>query len=81
MLGVWEVGSVAGGFQHELVLENLQFLSDSIKSIGISYFLGSGCRLGGRGGLGGAGQTVHDHLGIGQPLQEPAFTFHVNIVL
>ena len=59
LLGVREVDSVAGGFQHELVLEDLQFFTGSIESVGIGYFLGLGCGLRGRGRLGGAGKAVH----------------------
>ena len=80
VLGVLESGAVARGFQHKLVLENLQFFSGSVESIGISYFLGSGCELGG-GGLGGEGKAGHDHLGMGQPLLEPVFAGHVILAL
>ena len=66
-LGVWEAGSIAGGLQYELVFENFQFFSGSIKSFGIGYFLSWGCGLGGSG-LGRAGKAVHDHFSIGQPL-------------
>ena len=80
-MGVREADSVAGGFQQEFVLENLQFFSDSVESVGIGYFLGSGCGLGDRGGLGGAGKAVHDRFGVGQPLLESAFPCHVLLAL
>ena len=81
MLGVREAGGVARGFQHKLVLENLQFFSGSIEPVGISYFLGLGCGLGGRGGLGGACKVVHDHFSVGQRLLELAVACHVIVAL
>ena len=81
VLGVREAGGVAGGFQHELVLENLQFFSGSVESVGISYFLSSGCGLGGCGRHGGAGKSVHDNFGVGQPLLESAFPCNVLLAL
>ena len=59
MLHVREPRRIAGGLQEELVFENFQFFSGSVESVGIGYFLGSGCGLGGCGGLGGAGKVVH----------------------
>ena len=81
MLGVQEAGGIAGGFQHELIFENFQFFSGSIESIGIGNLFGSGCGLGNRGRLGGAGKAVHDHFGVGQPLLELAFPCHVLLAL
>ena len=81
VLGVREAGGVAGGFEHELVLENFQFFSGSVESVGIGYFLGSGCGLGNRSGLGGVGKVVHDYFGVGQPLLESAFPCHVLLTL
>ena len=81
MLGVRTAGGIARGFQHELVLKNLQCFSGSVESVRIGYFLGSGCGLGDCGGLGGAGKAVHDHFGVGQPLLDSAFSCHVLLVL
>ena len=81
MLGAWEAGGVAGGFQHELVIENLQFFFSSVESVRIGYFLGWACGLGDRGGLGGAGKAVHDRFGVGQPLLESDYPCHVLLAL
>ena len=79
MLHVREPRRIAGGLQEERVFENFQFFSGSVESVGIGYFLGSGCGLGGCGGLGGAGKVVH--FGVGQPLLELAFACHVLVAL
>src|SRR6266699_301807 len=52
---------VARGLQDELVFESLQLHLGSIESIRVGYLLSS---VAGFGGCGGAGQAVHDQLGI-----------------
>ena len=75
MLRIRKTGSVAGGFEHKLILKRFKLLPTSVKLIGVGDFLrsivgvggyggGSGSRSGSGGGSGTGSEAIHDPLGV-----------------
>ena len=89
MLGIREAGGVAGGLEHELVLESLELLTTSVELIGVgNHFCsivgvgGGSCGCGGGGGGSGSGsEAIHGLLGVCQPLLEATLASHVFVAL